>query len=147
MSPTTLLSTLATTLAVLASSSGLASASSLHDRRAQPPPAPRAASYAGKMTWIGDTTGALTSCGQPYEADSLYVAVAPALNTCPLAGGAGTPITITCGDGGETVAAMAVDKCMGCGDDHIDVATAVWEACGYTTDDGGMHDQGISWSF
>lgn len=142
----TLLSTLATLASLLATtSSSLAAASSFHDRRA--PLAPRA-HYSGKITWIGDTTGALTSCGQPYEDDSLYVAVTPALNTCPLSGGVGAPIAVTCNGGQMHVNATAADKCMGCGEDHIDVSTAVWEACGYTIDDGGMHDEpGISWTF
>lgn len=131
---------------ILATASGLAAAhssssSSFHSRRVL---APRA-DYSGKMTWIGDTTGALTSCGQPYAADSMYVAVSPALNTCPVSGGTGEPMTISCN--GRTVSATAIDKCMGCGDDHIDVATAVWEACGFSTSDGGMQDSGISWSF
>lgn len=102
-------------------------------------------SYAGKMTWIGDTTGAYTSCGAPYEADSMYVAVNPSLLGCPVSGGAGAPMTITCN--GQTISATAIDKCMGCDPNHIDVATAVYEACGFSTTDGGMQDSGISWSF
>lgn len=137
MSPTTsiLLPTLVTCLAALAAASPRAPRERLSPR----------AEYSGKMTWIGDTTGAYTSCGQQYEAGSMYVAVSPALNTCPVAGGTGSPMTITCN--GQTVSAMAIDKCMGCSDDHIDVATAVYEACGFSTSDGGMQASGISWSF
>lgn len=119
---------------LLASSSALVTATPFQKR----------GNYSGKMTWIGDTTGALTSCGAPYEAGSMYVAVNAALNTCPVSGGSGTPMTITCN--GKTVQATAIDKCMGCDPDHIDVATAVYEACGFTTTDGGMQ-MGISWSF
>lgn len=96
-----------------------------------------------KITWIGDTTGALTACGQPYEADSMYVAVDPTVLDCG-SDGKGTPMTVTAN--GKTVSAYAIDKCMGCDPTHIDVATAVYEALGYTLDDGGMHNTGkIDW--
>lgn len=73
----------------------------------------------------------------------MYVAVAPSVHTCGT--GAGVPMTITCN--GQTIQAMAADTCVGCDADHIDVATAVYEACGFNTGDGGMQDSGISWSF
>lgn len=96
-----------------------------------------------KITWIGDTTGAYSACGQPYEAGSMYVAVNPGVLDCG-SDGKGTPMTVTAN--GKTVSAYAIDKCMGCDTDHIDVATAVYEALGYTLDDGGMHDTGnIKW--
>ncbi|PSR89037.1 hypothetical protein BD289DRAFT_336318, partial [Coniella lustricola] len=78
--------------------------------------------YSGRMTWIGPTTGAYTSCGATYEASSMYVAVDPSLLTC--SGTSGKSMTITCN--GKTVQATAIDKCMGCTSDHIDVATAVY---------------------
>lgn len=99
-------------------------------------------SYSGKMTWIGPTTGAYTACGSLYESGSMYVAVNPALLTCS---STGMPMTITCN--GKTVNAFAIDKCMGCDTNHIDVAESVYEACGFSTTDGGMQDSGISWSF
>lgn len=99
-------------------------------------------SFSGKITWIGDTTGALSACGAPYESGSMYVAVNPDVLDC--GSGTGTKMTVTAN--GQTVDAYAVDKCMGCTTDHIDVATAVYEALGYNTGDGGMHDtSGISW--
>lgn len=99
-------------------------------------------SFSGKITWIGDTTGALSACGAPYESGSMYVAVDPDVLDC----GSGTGTTMSITANGKTVSAYAIDKCMGCTSGHIDVATAVYEALGYTTDDGGMHDSGgISW--
>lgn len=96
-----------------------------------------------KITWIGDTTGAYTACGQPYEAGSMYVAVNPNVLECG-SDGMGTPMTVTAN--GKTVSAIAADKCMGCDVTHIDVATAVYEALGYTLTDGGMHNTGnIDW--
>lgn len=96
-----------------------------------------------KITWIGDTTGALSACGAPYEAGSMYVAVNPGVLDCG-ADGLGTPMTVTAN--GKTVSAYAIDKCMGCDTTHIDVATAVYEALGFTLDDGGMHNTGkIDW--
>lgn len=72
----------------------------------------------------------------------MFVAVNPDVLDC--GSGTGTAMTITAN--GKTVNAYAVDKCMGCTTTHIDVATAVYEALGYTLDDGGMHDTGaISW--
>lgn len=105
--------------------------------------AERAASYSGKMTWIGPTTGAYSACGSEYAADSMYVAVSPGLLQC--SGTGGTPMTVNCN--GKTIEATAIDKCMGCDPDHIDVATSVYEACGFNTGDGGMQMNGISWSF
>lgn len=75
----------------------------------------------------------------------MYVAVDPSLLGCPVSGGSGSPMTITCN--GKTVSATAIDKCMGCDASHIDVATSVYEACGFSITDGGMQDSGISWSF
>lgn len=99
-------------------------------------------SFSGKITWIGDTTGAYSACGAPYEGNSMFVAVNPNVLDC----GSGTGVKMSVTANGKTVSAYAVDKCMGCTTDHIDVATAVYEALGYTTDDGGMHDtSGISW--
>lgn len=100
-------------------------------------------SYSGKMTWIGPTTGAYSACGSLYADDSMYVAVDPSLLTC--SGTNGMPMTVSCN--GKTINAYAIDKCMGCDTDHIDVATAVYEACGFTTTDGGLQTSGISWSF
>lgn len=99
-------------------------------------------SYSGKMTWIGPTTGAYTACGPMYESGNMYVAVNPSLLTCSTTG---MPMTITCN--GTTVNAFAIDKCMGCDVDHIDVDQDVYEKCGFSTTDGGMQDSGISWSF
>lgn len=100
-------------------------------------------SFSGKLTWIGDTTGAYSACGQPYEADSMFVAVNPNVLDCGT-DGMGSAMTITAN--GKTVSAVAIDKCMGCDESHIDVASAVWTALGYTFDDGGMHDNaGLSW--
>lgn len=99
--------------------------------------------FSGKLTWIGDTTGAYSACGQPYEADSMFVAVDPSVLDCG-SDGMGSAMTITAN--GKTVTAVAIDKCMGCDETHIDVASAVWTALGYTFDDGGMHDNaGLSW--
>lgn len=99
--------------------------------------------FTGKLTWIGDTTGAYSACGVPYEANSMFVAVNPSVLDCG-ADGQGSPMTITAN--GKTVSAVAIDKCMGCDTTHIDVASAVWTALGYTFDDGGMHDNpGLSW--
>lgn len=99
--------------------------------------------FSGKLTWIGDTTGAYSACGQPYEADSMFVAVNPNVLDCG-SDGMGSAMTITAN--GKTVSAVAIDKCMGCDETHIDVASAVWTALGYTFDDGGMHDNaGLSW--
>ncbi|KAF3761083.1 hypothetical protein M406DRAFT_73527 [Cryphonectria parasitica EP155] len=111
----------------------------------QSPPNPllQRGSYSGQMTWIGPTTGAYTSCGAVYDDSSMYVAVDPSLLQC--SGESGTSMTITCN--GKTVQATAIDKCMGCASDHIDVATAVYEACGFSTSDGGSQTSGISWSF
>lgn len=99
-------------------------------------------SFSGKITWIGDTSGAYSACGAPYESGSMYVAVNPGVLDC--GSGKGTTMSITAN--GKTVSAYAIDKCMGCDSTHIDVSTAVYEALGYTTDDGGMHNTGaISW--
>lgn len=99
--------------------------------------------FSGKITWIGDTTGAYGACGQMYETGKMYVAVNPSVLDCGT-DGMGTPMTITAN--GKTVNAIAQDKCMGCPDDHIDVATDVYEALGYNTGDGGMHDNaGLTW--
>lgn len=99
--------------------------------------------FSGKITWIGETTGAYSACGVLYEQDSMFVAVNPDVLDCG-ADGKGTPMSITAN--GVTVDAVAIDKCMGCETTHIDVASAVWTALGYTFDDGGMHDNaGLSW--
>lgn len=105
-------------------------------------PPGRRADYSGKMTWIGDTTGMFSTCGPEYEDDSMFVAVTPSLLNC--GSGSGSAITIQCN--GVTVEATVVDSCVACGDDRIDVATAVYEACGFSTGDGGIQ-YGISWSF
>lgn len=99
--------------------------------------------FSGKITWIGDTTGAYSACGVPYESGSMFVAVNPSVLDCGT-DGQGTSMSITAN--GKTVTAVAIDKCMGCETTHIDVASAVWTALGYTFDDGGMHDNaGLSW--
>lgn len=96
---------------------------------------------ANKMTPIfgASPVGGATSCtGESYTDSSLYVAINPSLftgaDTCPASStGTGYSITIECN--GLTVQAQANDKCPGCTSDWIDVAPAVWEACGYTIDD------------
>lgn len=95
---------------------------------------------ANKMTPIFGTVApsGQTSCsGQTYDASTLYVAVDPSLldaAACPTSStGIGYAITIECN--GLTVQAQANDKCMGCTSDWIDVAPAVWEACGYSVQD------------
>lgn len=96
---------------------------------------------ANKMTPIFGTVApsGQTSCsGQTYDAGTLYVAVDPSLfvdaTACPISStGTGYAITIECN--GLTVQAQANDKCMGCTSDWIDVAPAVWEACGYSVED------------
>ncbi|CAN8106249.1 unnamed protein product [Discula destructiva] len=102
--------------------------------------------FEGKITWIGDTTGAYGACGQPYENGKMYVAVNPSVLDCG-ADGMGTPMTIIAN--GHTVNAVAADKCMGCTVDHIDVASDVYAALGYNSadpTDGGMHDNpGLKW--
>lgn len=99
--------------------------------------------FSGKITWIGDTTGAYGACGQPYEDGKYYVAVNPSVLDCG-PDGMGTPMTITAN--GKTISAVAQDKCPGCPVDHIDVATDVYKKLGYTIDDGGMHDNaGLTW--
>lgn len=129
--PTTTEAAAATTAASSSSSDSDSSSSTLSG-----------SSFSGKITWIGDTTGALSACGAPYESGSMYIAVNPDVLDC----GSGTGTTMSVTANGKTVSAYAIDKCMGCTEDHIDVATAVYEALGYTTDDGGMHDSGgISW--
>lgn len=98
-----------------------------------------------KITWIGPTTGAYSSCGTLYEDGSMFVAVDPSVLPACAQGSTGTPMTITAN--GKTISAYAIDKCMGCDANHIDVATAVYEALGWDTTDGGMHDTGyIMWS-
>lgn len=97
--------------------------------------------FANKMTPIfgASPVGGATSCtGQSYTDSSLYVAIDPDLftgaDTCPSSStGTGYAITIVCN--GNTVQAQANDKCPGCTADWIDVAPAVWEACGYSIDD------------
>ncbi|KAK2615967.1 hypothetical protein N8I77_002688 [Diaporthe amygdali] len=87
----------------------------------------RATTYTGRMTPIGEISdaGALSACGQEYVTGSMFVAVQPSLLPADCSP---TPITIKC-KGGD-VTAQVVDKCMGCGSDHIDVSAAVYEACG-----------------
>lgn len=93
---------------------------------------------ANQMTPIfaGAVTGSpSTSCsGEPYTDASMFVAIDPDLFTsatvCPTSStGTGYAITIECN--GQTVQAQANDKCMGCNTTHIDVAPAVWQACGF----------------
>lgn len=97
---------------------------------------------ADKMTPIfgaSSDAGATTSCtGESYTDSSMFVAIDPSLytdaTTCPISSaGTGYAITITCN--GKTVQAQANDKCMGCDASWIDVAPAVWQACGYDLTD------------
>lgn len=97
--------------------------------------------YSGHLTPIGETVGALTSCGQTYEADSMFVAVDPTLLAADCVP---KTMTINCPNG--QVTARAVDKCIDCDTTHIDVASAVYAACG-GTESGVDPIHGISWSF
>ncbi|KAI3395042.1 hypothetical protein diail_1865 [Diaporthe ilicicola] len=106
--------------------SALACLAALASMAAATPFAKRA-EFSGYLTPIGETSnsGALTACGQEYVTGSMFVAVQPALLPADCSP---KPISIQCA--GKTVQAQAVDKCMGCGTDHIDVSAAVYEACG-----------------
>lgn len=90
-------------------------------------PFSKRASFSGFITPIGEISdaGALSACGQEYVTGSMFVAVQPSLLPADCSP---APISIQCN--GKTVSAQAVDKCMGCGPDHIDVSAAVYEACG-----------------
>lgn len=96
---------------------------------------------ANKMTPIFGTvapSGATSCTGQTYDESTMFVAIDPSLftgaDTCPTSSaGTGYSITIQCN--GKSVQAQANDKCMGCDATWIDVAPAVWEACGYEVAD------------
>ncbi|KAI0172684.1 RlpA-like double-psi beta-barrel-protein domain-containing protein-containing protein [Hypoxylon sp. FL1284] len=80
-----------------------------------------AAAFDGDLTYY---TPGLGSCGRTNTETDKIVAVAPAQyvadpDLC------GKSITIHLG--GKTATATVVDKCMGCSDDSIDVAPAVFE--------------------
>ena len=101
------------------------------------------ASYSGYITPIGEQSnaGALSACGQEYVTGSMFVAVDPSLLPADCSP---APISIQCDK--KTVSAQVVDKCMGCGPDHIDVSSAVYTACGGK--EGGIDPiQGATWSF
>lgn len=101
------------------------------------------ASYSGYITPIGETSnaGALSACGQEYVTGSMFVAVQPSLLPADCSP---APISIQCN--GATVSAGVVDKCMGCGPDHIDVSAAVYVACGGK--EGGIDPlPDMTWSF
>lgn len=102
-------------------------------------PFSKRASYSGYLTPIGESPGALSACGQEYVAGSMFVAVQPSLLPADCSP---RPITIHCGN--TAVEAQVVDKCMGCGIDHIDVSAAVYEACGGA--EGGIDPmQSLTW--
>ena len=90
-------------------------------------PFSKRASFSGYITPIGEISdaGALSACGQEYVTGSMFVAVQPSLLPADCSP---APISIQCN--GATVSAQVVDKCMGCGPDHIDVSAAVYVACG-----------------
>lgn len=98
-------------------------------------------SFSGYITPIGEISdaGALSACGQEYVTGSMFVAVQPSLLPADCSP---APITIECN--GATVSAQAVDKCMGCGPDHIDVSAAVYVACG--GEKGGIDPFNATWS-
>lgn len=106
-------------------------------------PFEKRASFSGYITPIGEISNskALTACGQEYVTGSMFVAVQPSLlpaDCSPLS------ISIQCND--ATVTAQVVDKCMGCGPDHIDVSAAVYVAAGGK--EGGIDPlQNCKWSF
>ncbi|KAG8158509.1 hypothetical protein KVR01_011631 [Diaporthe batatas] len=98
-------------------------------------------SFSGYITPIGEISnaGALSACGQEYVTDSLFVAVQPSLLPADCSP---RSITIRCKSG--TVTAQVVDKCTGCGPDHIDVSAAVYTAAG--GEQGGIDPiHGCSW--
>lgn len=106
-------------------------------------PFSKRASFSGYITPIGEISnaGALSACGQEYVTGSMFVAVQPSLLPADCSP---APISIQCN--GATVSAQVVDKCMGCGSDHIDVSAAVYVACGGK--EGGIDPlQGMEWSF
>lgn len=106
-------------------------------------PFSKRASYSGYITPIGEQSnaGALSACGQEYVTGSMFVAVDPSLLPADCSP---APISIQCN--GATVSAQVVDKCMGCGPDHIDVSAAVYTACGGK--EGGIDPiQGATWSY
>lgn len=101
------------------------------------------ASFSGYITPIGEISdaGALSACGQEYVTGSLFVAVQPSLLPTDC-----SPRSITIKCKGGSVTAQVVDKCMGCGSDHIDVSAAVYTAVG--GEKGGIDPiQGCTWEF
>ena len=101
------------------------------------------ASFSGRITPIGEISdaGALSACGQEYVTGSMFVAVQPSLLPADC-----SPRSITIKCNGGTATAQVVDKCMGCGSDHIDVSAAVYVAVG--GEKGGIDPiQDCTWSF
>ncbi|KAH8768253.1 hypothetical protein F5883DRAFT_521699 [Diaporthe sp. PMI_573] len=101
------------------------------------------ASFSGHITPIGEISdaGALSACGQEYVTGSMFVAVQPSLLPADC-----SPRSITIKCNGGTATAQVVDKCMGCGSDHIDVSAAVYVAVG--GEKGGIDPiQDCTWSF
>ncbi|KAL3294261.1 riboflavin aldehyde-forming enzyme [Colletotrichum asianum] len=99
---------------------------------------------AGVMTWFNPSLG---SCGRTNGDNDMVVAI----SHITMGDAGGNPNnnpncgkTITISRGGITKTATIVDKCMGCGVDHIDVSPAVFRAF---ADLGAGKIGDVKWSF